>query len=210
MSKFDIWLSRISQISQVGFFIVAIIGFFYTVIPLYQNELLNEAVARKTMQLEHLQTQYDNVYAANRKQIVKWFIFSTGAFCSGLLQPPQPYIPLGARKEHQTVNPMVNFLATHSTTDCFIEEFNQDQSVKLLRQTDRDRLKLMLIDIGKKLDENRRALFQKTSIANQFDLALNYSASVRDALQTLDQLQWPADDGPDDTFRGHEKSENKL
>jgi len=39
-----IWLN-IEKISQAGLFLLAIFGYFYTVIPIYQKELLTEQIA---------------------------------------------------------------------------------------------------------------------------------------------------------------------
>ncbi|HGM7587433.1 TPA: hypothetical protein ACKQGZ_001204 [Serratia marcescens] len=65
LSKFDILSSRLANLSQVGLLLLAGFGYFYTVIPVYQKSLLDEEIAKKTLEinekdknLERLNTQY--------------------------------------------------------------------------------------------------------------------------------------------------------
>lgn len=46
MSSFDTWLARITSVSQVVIMVLALLGFFYTVVPMYQNQLIEEQYAR--------------------------------------------------------------------------------------------------------------------------------------------------------------------
>ena len=49
-SKFDLWLVRISYIAQVGLFFLTTFTIYYTVIPIYQNASLQEAIAKKEVE----------------------------------------------------------------------------------------------------------------------------------------------------------------
>lgn len=53
MSKIDIWSTRIANFSQVGVLALAVFGYFYTVLPVYQKSLLDEEIAKKTLELEN-------------------------------------------------------------------------------------------------------------------------------------------------------------
>ena len=55
MSSFDTWLARITSVSQVIIMILALLGFFYTVVPMYQNQLIEEQYART--RLSNLEAQ---------------------------------------------------------------------------------------------------------------------------------------------------------
>jgi len=46
VSSFDTWLARITSVSQVVIMVLALLGFFYTVVPMYQNQLIEEQYAR--------------------------------------------------------------------------------------------------------------------------------------------------------------------
>lgn len=52
--KIDIFLSRVSHISQFVLVAFAIFGYFYTVRPIYQKELLSEDIAKKEIELSSL------------------------------------------------------------------------------------------------------------------------------------------------------------
>lgn len=54
MQKFDIYLSRISQIVQIGLFATTLLTIYYTVIPLYKSAQLEESLARKETEYELL------------------------------------------------------------------------------------------------------------------------------------------------------------
>lgn len=47
--KFDIWLGRLSHIAQIILVGVAVFGYFYTIRPIYQNQLLSEDIAKKEL-----------------------------------------------------------------------------------------------------------------------------------------------------------------
>ncbi|WP_068871150.1 hypothetical protein [Edwardsiella tarda] len=52
MSKIDVWSTRIANFSQLGVLTLAVFGYFYTVLPVYQKSLLDEEIAKKTLELE--------------------------------------------------------------------------------------------------------------------------------------------------------------
>lgn len=56
-SPIDKWLSRIANASQAGLLILATFGYFYTVIPVYQKSLLDEEIAKKTLDLEKKESE---------------------------------------------------------------------------------------------------------------------------------------------------------
>lgn len=56
-SRLDIYLNRISHLSQVFLVAFAIFGYFYTVRPIYQKELLSEDIAKKEFELNGLKKE---------------------------------------------------------------------------------------------------------------------------------------------------------
>lgn len=56
-SQIDKWLGRIANASQVGLLILAAFGYFYTVIPVYQKSLLDEEIAKKTLDLQKKESE---------------------------------------------------------------------------------------------------------------------------------------------------------
>ena len=55
ISVLDIWLARASSLSQPLLLCLAVFGYFYTVLPIYQKELLSEQIAKKEIELTSLQ-----------------------------------------------------------------------------------------------------------------------------------------------------------
>ena len=56
-SKVDLYLSRISHLSHFVLVAFAIFGYFYTVRPIYQKELLSEEIAKKEVDLNTLKNE---------------------------------------------------------------------------------------------------------------------------------------------------------
>ncbi|WP_316899430.1 hypothetical protein [Pseudodesulfovibrio indicus] len=54
-SVLDSWLERISYSAQIAVAIVAIFGYFYTVRPIYQKELLSESIAKMQLEVSDLE-----------------------------------------------------------------------------------------------------------------------------------------------------------
>ncbi|EHG0837185.1 hypothetical protein J1I09_004557, partial [Salmonella enterica subsp. enterica serovar Javiana] len=52
----DVFLSRVSHVSQFVLVAFAIFGYFYTVRPIYQKEVLSEDIAKKEVELNKLKT----------------------------------------------------------------------------------------------------------------------------------------------------------
>ena len=55
-NKIDVFLSRVSHVSQFVLVAFAIFGYFYTVRPIYQKEVLSEDIAKKEVELSKLKT----------------------------------------------------------------------------------------------------------------------------------------------------------
>ena len=52
----DLWLERSRNISQIILVGLALFGYFYTVRPIYRNQLLSEELSRKTIELSEKET----------------------------------------------------------------------------------------------------------------------------------------------------------
>lgn len=53
-------LSRGSQLSQIALVFLAVFGYFYTVVPVYQKDLLSEQISEKELQLSQLEKELAN------------------------------------------------------------------------------------------------------------------------------------------------------
>lgn len=97
-STFDLWLTRISYISQLGLLLITLGTVYFTVIPLYQKALLDEAIARKEIDLRKKEVDLRKLdallvsqYEQNRKMTMRGYALTSGAECSGLFLPTSEY-----------------------------------------------------------------------------------------------------------------------
>jgi hypothetical protein len=65
-TRFDLYLARVSNIVQVGLFVVALCTIYYTVIPLYKSAQIEESLAKKEIEYQKLTEKVDNLYVKNR------------------------------------------------------------------------------------------------------------------------------------------------
>ena len=59
VKNFDVWLGRMSHIAQIILVGVAVFGYFYTIRPIYQNQLLSEDIAKKELELRKINNELD-------------------------------------------------------------------------------------------------------------------------------------------------------
>lgn len=59
---------------------------FYTVIPLYQNAVLSEAIAEKELKLSQLRDELRSIQAKMLQDGVRGFVVTAGIKCGGLLE----------------------------------------------------------------------------------------------------------------------------
>lgn len=56
-TKTDVFLSRAANASQLGLLALAVFGYFYTVLPVYQKSLLDEEIAKKSIELNRKEAE---------------------------------------------------------------------------------------------------------------------------------------------------------
>jgi hypothetical protein len=82
--QLDVWLQRLSYLSQIGLFIFTAWALYFTVIPLYQKALLDEAIAKKEIELKEATAELEKAYGRIKFSVLKDFVFMAGARCSDL------------------------------------------------------------------------------------------------------------------------------
>jgi hypothetical protein len=86
-SWLDTWLPRISHLCQVGLLIAAVVGYYLTVVPLYQKALLEEAISKREIELRNAERSLVQIRKQYRSQFVRQSAGYLGAECSGALVP---------------------------------------------------------------------------------------------------------------------------
>lgn len=54
-SDIDLWFQRVAHLSQLALVLLATFGYVYTVLPVYQKSLLDEEIAKKTLELRAME-----------------------------------------------------------------------------------------------------------------------------------------------------------
>ena len=108
-NRLDIYLQRSSHVSQIVLCLFTGWALIYTVIPLYQKALLDEAIAKKEVELKEATSAMakkevelreasatlEKRYMRIKFSVVKDFAFMAGAKCTNLLyRPMRPLRPL--------------------------------------------------------------------------------------------------------------------
>ncbi len=152
-SRLDIWLLRASHISQFGLLLLTVGGLYFTVIPLYQKALLDEAIARKEVEL--LQTQYtlERIYMSVRSLSVREFTFFASGDCSGI-RGAQEAIARSAGKRGIRPGTEDRLLGIPVRT-CLIEVFEKSRALNELRDSDRKALRVEVERVASSLDAAR-------------------------------------------------------
>lgn len=190
-SRFDIWFSRLANLAQFGFFILTIGGFYFTVLPLYQKALLDEAIAKKEVELKEISASLEQSYQRVRNYSVKEFVFGAGISCSGLMLPSRvtSYLNGEFRK------PYSQEILEISPTKCLADVKESKNSALLnLRPDDLKVFQAAIDSLAIELDQKRSrliSLINSNWSSKQADSdAQAYAEFVRLKVNTLKSLPW--------------------
>lgn len=151
----DVWLPRISHFSQFGLFVATIGGFYFTVLPLYQKAVLEEAIARKEVELAASEKSLEQSYVRLRGFSIKEFVFSTGAECSSLMNPPRA---LRTLEEKTPSGPSeAEEILSIDAGACIKEKFQNSKPLTELHSADRQTLASYIDRIVTNLTVKREA-----------------------------------------------------
>jgi hypothetical protein len=149
-NRLDVYLQRSSHVSQIVLCIFTGWALIYTVIPLYQKALLDEAIAKKEVdlkeataamakkevELKEASAALEEAYRRIKFSAVKDFVFMTGAKCTNLLYRPMPPLgPLG-KPERSTPPPFAELFEL-DVPGCITKEAEKYLPLKELRPEDR-------------------------------------------------------------------------
>lgn len=134
----DIWLQRLSHFSQFALFLVTLWALYFTVVPLYEKALLEEAIARREIELRDLNAriaeQERQAYVSQRSSATLAFIRYAGAKCTGLLDPPEQTVML------DDVPPPTERWLEKDVVSCLQQEANDFDGLADLLEADRKAL----------------------------------------------------------------------
>ena len=152
----DRLLQRLSHISQFGLFIMTVGMIKFTVIPLYEKAMLDEAVARKELELSSVNKELVAAYSKIRNSAIKSYVIYSGAKCSGVLEP----VRSGEQDEELPFELRIDVLG------CLLEELNAP-SLDSLAAQDRYRLEKEVRNISKDIALKQKALLLEYSTVSE-------------------------------------------
>ncbi len=139
--QLDVWLLRLSHFSQFGLFLFTVGAIYFTVIPLYQKTLLDEAIAKKEVELSVANAALERAYARVRATVVTDYVFFAGAKCTGLLEQPES-LPIPARSS------LADTLFAIDVPACLTSTAKESVALQELRPDDRKLFDQRLSAVG--------------------------------------------------------------
>lgn len=163
MAKLDIWLPRLSHIAQFGLFIFTVGTIYFTVIPLYQKALLDEAIAKKEVELKQVSIQLETSYARVRTMVLKEFIFLTTVRCSRIM----PSEKMSQESIKKGILPGQYSVLTVQMHDCLFNDEDMKRILLDLRPADQEHLAKNLTEISASLDRVQKIALVKFSAVDE-------------------------------------------
>lgn len=155
--KVDVFLNRLSHISQVFLVALAVFGYFYTVRPIYQKEILSEDIAKKEVELKIIQKQLDELYYQLRSELIRKIKTGATYNCSPvttlMMQPPRG--DALRSKDFDVEMSELSALLSKDVYSCIIESTLNNPLLKDLRKIDQDKLIDVIRSLNPKLIELR-------------------------------------------------------
>ena len=153
-SPLDIWLNRLSHLSQIGLLIIAVFGYFYTVVPFYQKSLLDEQIAQKEIELKASKVALEDSYIQIREDLVGSYVFYVGAKCSGMFDRPERLLDIGEKPP--PITEKYGKIFELDVKSCLFKELNERKEIsKLLRKNDLIYLSSKVDAVGSKINNLR-------------------------------------------------------
>lgn len=148
--RLDAWLLRISHFSQFGLFLFTVGAIYFTVIPLYQKALLDEALAKKEVELKDANLALERIYARVRTAAVKEYVSFAGAKCTGLLDRLEPELP-DLEKQVPAIPSPTDSLFALDVPACLTNTAKELGFLQELRPEDRSLLEERLVAVGREV-----------------------------------------------------------
>ncbi|WP_064026674.1 hypothetical protein [Methylomonas koyamae] len=124
----DLWLPRMSHFAQFGLFLFTVFSLYFTVLPLYQKALLEEAIARKELELKEASALLNKKYEQIRSYAVSEYVVKASAKCSDLLIRPPELTTLETKETPETTDAKVVY--DIDVANCLKSEFETTTSFK--------------------------------------------------------------------------------
>ena len=177
-----------SSLANLGIFLVALFGFFYTVVPLYKISSLEESIYVKQKELDDINDKFKEIYSRYRYFVVQDFYLKALPMCSPLFEK-QKIENFTLRKEFE-----VNFLFKTNYEECFLGVINKIDAYNNLSIEDKDILMNKIIsnsfDLRSKINVIHESYIKNNSHDYRIDIfdlpKESYRAQWLEEMESLD------------------------
>jgi hypothetical protein len=193
--KLDVWLPRLSNIAQVVLLALTAGAFYLTVLPLYQKALLDEAFARKEIELKQVTATLDAKYAKLREVAVRVFVINADADCSGFSE----VLPATRNAPTRNADNLEVKAFTIDVKKCLLDHEAKAPSLAELRPDDRAFFQATVAAVADriaKLQPDAAASYWRAEAdinASNIDAYANKSEFTTRALAVLSRYMQPED-----------------
>jgi len=154
----DRWLLRLSHFAQFGLLLITVGSLYFTVLPLYQKALLEEAIAQKEFELKTMNDVLARTYQQVQSSAIREFHLRGTHDCTTLWrQPPPPESLRGDEPKKTEYESAFDF----NTRMCLEKIATLPQVIEGLKPEDRALLLSMVAAIAEKIDAAREVAVAK-------------------------------------------------
>ena len=151
----DTWLQRLSHIAQVGLFIFSVGTIYYTVIPLYQKSLLDEAIAQKEVELKEANKALRATYEKARPFIARDFALRLSFECSPFGQQANE------RRNSKTERSESKRFFDYEVLSCIQQLVATENGIGQLFPADKEALKSLALRVGESIERLKQEELEK-------------------------------------------------
>lgn len=151
----DVWLPRLSHFAQFALFLLTVGGFYFTVLPLYQKALLEEAIAKKEIELATTTKALDQSYSRIRTYAMREFYINAALPCSGLFQRQGD--ASASSKQTDKKQTRAELIFSINVPTCLQDMTEKTVALKELRSDDRKLFNSAITQLSIEIVERRKA-----------------------------------------------------
>lgn len=145
-SRFDTWLNRSGAVAAIAVAVIGAASLFYTVIPIWKMNLLDEQLSQKQIELRRTQDQLESTYRKLRPLSIQQYLSPLVPRCIGALLS----MPTAGRERWQEI-------LVIDTQECVMQKAEDSTALAQLRPKDRETFLKKLSKIIARVNEDRRS-----------------------------------------------------
>lgn len=142
----DIWLPRISHFSQFGLFVITLGSLYFVVLPVYQKSVLDEAIARKEIELKESEKLVEQSYVKLREIALTTFTRSVFQKCAINFQDAEV-----VKDDYKG-----NYSLNNDISSCLLDSAKSLNNIMLLRPNDRAIFLAELRNVTTRIEQDRK------------------------------------------------------